>query len=104
MESLREWAANHEDLFISPTAEEAKLVAEIYTVRHFQQNIEQQKILKGGRIADPFIVARAAVENCAIVTLEQLRPNGAKIPNICEHFKLPCLSLEQFMEEEEWEF
>ena len=26
VESLREWAANHEDLFTSPTAEEAKLV------------------------------------------------------------------------------
>jgi hypothetical protein len=31
-------------------------------VRHFQQNIEQQKLLKGGKNAEPFVIARAAVE------------------------------------------
>jgi hypothetical protein len=76
----------------------------IYAVRHFQQNIEQQKILKGGKNADAFVIAKAGVERGTVVTMEVLKPNAAKIPNICEHFSIPCLSLEKFMEEEDWQF
>jgi Domain of unknown function (DUF4411) len=36
--------------------------------------------------------------------MEMLKPNGAKIPNICEHFKVDWRTLEQFMEEQGWEF
>jgi hypothetical protein len=84
--------------------EEARFVAGIYAVTHFQQNIEQQKLLKGGRNADPFIIAKAAVERETIVTMEKLKPGAAKIPNICAHFGIACLSLEQFMERERWIF
>ncbi len=52
-ESLRDWAVQNSELFTVPNAEEGAFVAQIYAVRHFQQNIERQKMLKGGRIADP---------------------------------------------------
>jgi len=104
VESLRDWADDHPDLFPAPTPEEANFVTTIYGIKHFQQNIEQQKLLKGGRNADPFIIAPAAVEARTVVTLEQPRPNSAKIPNICNHFGVPWVSLEQFMEAEDWEF
>jgi len=38
------------------------------------------------------------------VTTEKFKANGTKIPNICKHFDIECLSLEEFMEREEWEF
>jgi len=38
------------------------------------------------------------------VTMELLRPNAAKIPNICQHFGVACMTLEQFMEAEGWKF
>ena len=41
-------------IFTIPTAAEGTFVAKIYGVAHFQQNIEQQKLLNGGRNADPF--------------------------------------------------
>lgn len=104
IESLRTWAKDNEAVFSVPTAEEAAFVTRIFSVGHFQQNIEQQKLLKGGRNADPFIIARAAVAKCPVVTMEVLRANAAKIPNICEHFKIECLTLEQFMEREGWKF
>ncbi len=91
-------------LFAMPTAAEGAFVARIYGVAHFQQNIEQQKLLKGGRNADPFVIAKAAVEGHTVVTMEQFRANAAKIPNICRHFGVPCLSLEEFFEAEGWEF
>lgn len=103
-ESLLEWVKQNGHLFSTPTAEEGRFVAQIYSVPHFQQNIEQQKLLNGGKNADPFVIAKAHVERRAVVTMEKLKPNAAKIPNICQHFGVRCLSLEEFMEEEGWEF
>lgn len=103
-DSLREWAAENGDIFTIPNAEEGAFVARIYAVPHFQQNIERQKMLKGGRNADPFVIAKAAVNGMTVVTMEQLRDNAVKIPNICQHFGVPWMSLEAFMEAEGWEF
>lgn len=104
VDTLRVWAAGQNDFFHIPTAAEGAFVGEIYAVAHFQQNFEQRKLLKGGRNADPFVVAKARVEGKAVVTLEQLKPNGTKIPNICQRFNIDCLSLETFMEREGWRF
>jgi hypothetical protein len=79
-------------------------VASIYAVEHFQANIEKQKILRGGRNADPFLIARAASLGATVLTMEQFKRNAAKIPNICQHFKVPCLDLREFMEKEDWVF
>ncbi|HME23821.1 MAG TPA: DUF4411 family protein [Acetobacteraceae bacterium] len=103
-DDLLEWAKRNSKLFATPTAAEGAFVARIYGVRHFQQNIEQQKLLKGGKNADPFVIAKAAVEGRAVVTMEQLKPNATKIPNICQHFGIKCLTLEEFMDEQGWEF
>lgn len=104
VEALRLWTVDHHDLFHIPNAAEGAYVAQIYGVGHFQQNIEQQKLLKGGRNADPFVIAKAAVEGRCVVTMELFKPNSAKIPNICGHFGVQCLTLEQFMEQEGWQF
>lgn len=101
---LREWAAGNRELFPSPTAAEAQMVTNIFTVPHFLQVIERKKLLKGGNNADPFVIARAFATEGTVVTMEGKPPNGAKIPNICEHFKIPCISLEGFMEAENWSF
>ncbi len=102
--SLVDWCANNKAVFTVPGSEEGAFVARIYGVAHFRQNIEQRKLLKGGRCADPFIIAKAAAVNGTVVTLEQEKTGGSKIPNICKHFGVPCASLEQFMEAENWQF
>lgn len=104
IESMRDWANGHRDVFAMPTAEEGAFISRIYRNSHFQQNIELQKLLKGGKNADPFIIAKAAVSEMSVVTMEVLRQNAAKIPNICEHFDVPWMTLEGFMEAEGWEF
>jgi Zn-dependent peptidase ImmA (M78 family)/transcriptional regulator with XRE-family HTH domain len=73
-------------------------------VPRFQQNIEQKKLLRGGKVADPFVIARAACEDRTVVTVEVMKPNAVKIPNICAHFGVRCLSLPEFMEAEGWTF
>ena len=104
IDSLRDWAAQQQVVFHMPTAAEGAFVAGIYAVAHFQQNIEQKKLLKGGRIADPFVIAKAATDNRCVVTLELPKENGVRIPNICQHFGVECLTLEGFMEREGWQF
>lgn len=99
-----EWAKANEKLFAIPDAKEGAFVGKIYSVAHFQTNIERQKLFKGGRNADAFIVARAFAVGGSVVTAERFKPNAVKVPNICEHFKIPCLDLESFMEKEGWEF
>ena len=99
-----EWASNNLELFVMPDVKEGAFVAQIYAVPHFQSNIERQKLIRGGRNADPFLIARAAVTGSTVLTIERLKPNAAKIPNICQHFSIPCVDLEQFMEAEGWTF
>lgn len=104
VQALRAWAKNNKELFPVPTAAEGTFLTRIFAVRHFQQIIEQKKLLKGGKNADPFVIARASVNNWAVVTMESEPKGGARIPNICRYFDIPCLSLEGFMEAENWEF
>ena len=102
--ALVEWERTNSHIFTMPTAAEGAFIARIYSVRHFQQNIEQRKLLKGGKHADSFVVAKAAVEGRTVVTEESIKPNAVRIPNICQHFNVPCLTLEAFMDAEGWEF
>lgn len=99
-----EWANTNATLFAVPDAKEAAFVAQIYSVAHFQANIEKQKLIRGGRNADAFIVARAHSLGATVVTMERLKPHAVKIPNICDHFEVPYLDLEGFMEKEGWVF
>lgn len=99
-----DWANTNAKLFVTPDAKEAAFVAKIYSVAHFQANIERQKLIKGGRNADAFIVARAFAIGGTVVTMERFKQNAVKIPNICDYFKIPCLDLEGFMEKEGWVF
>jgi len=104
IETLLAWAKDNRKLFATPTAEGGGFVVKIYAVPRFQQNIEQKKLLRGGKVADAFVIARAACESRTVVTTELMKPNAVKIPNICAHFGIKCLSLQEFMEEEGWQF
>ena len=104
LSGFQEWVDENTTVFQDINAAEGAFVTQIYSVRHFQQNIEQQKLLKGGLNADPFIIAKAAIREASVVTSELHKSNSAKIPNICEHCGIPCLNLEQFMESEGWSF
>ena len=96
--------AYNENFFSNPTPEELNFITDIYSVKHFQHNLEKKKILKGGFFADPFIIAKGWKEKGTVISEEELKDHGAKIPNICEHFKIPCMKFEGFLEKEDWKF
>ena len=91
-------------LFATPLQEEQDFVTVIYTVQHFHQNIPKQTLLKGGKNADPWVIARAAILEGIVVSNEVERPNAARIPNICEHFRIKCINFETFMDDQNWTF
>jgi len=103
-DDLEAWAKSNPNFFHNPTPDELQFITKIYSVPHFFNSISQRKLLKGGPFADPFIIAKAHVENATVVSEEKLRPNAAKIPNICDHFKIPCINLQIFLKQNNWHF
>lgn len=112
-EDVLKWAKDHKPLFTTPTGPELQFVAEIFKIKHFQSLIGAQQRLKGTPVADPFVIACARINQGTVVTEEgwqrggeplALKPNAAKIPNVCAHFKIPCIDLEEFMHQQGWTF
>ena len=102
---LEDWVKiNKTKVFLVPSSEETKFVEDIFSVPHFQQLISLKKQLRGDPVADPFVIAMAKIRNGCVVTEETKKPNAARIPNVCDHFKVKWCNLEQFMETRGWEF
>lgn len=98
------WAKQNKRIFTTPNAAELQFVAQIFQIKHFQSLIGEQQRLKGTPVADPFVIACAKIKGATVVTEEQLKPNAAKIPNVCAHFNVPCTDLEGFMQQQGWKF
>jgi hypothetical protein len=90
------------EFFLNPTPDELGFITQIYSISHFQQNLDKKKILQGGYFADPLVIAKAWINNGTVVTEEDFRDNAAKIPNICQHFDIPRVDLEGFLILEKW--
>lgn len=101
---LVEWAKDHREFFVQPSVEEMQFVGKIFDVSHFRTLIRKRETLVGTPVADPFLIAKAKVENRSLVTQETLKPNASKIPNVCDHFGIKHINLEGFMEREGWQF
>lgn len=98
------WAKQNKKIFTTPNADELQFVAKIFQNKHFQSLIGEQQRLKGTPVADPFVIACAKIKGGTVVTEEQMKPNAAKIPNVCAHFSVPCIDLEKFMQQQGWTF
>ena len=101
---LTNWAESHRSIFTPPTPAEMRFVSDIFSVQHFQMLVNEKTRLSGRPCADPFIVARAKVINGCVVTEEKLKPNAARIPNVCQHFEVDATNLQGFIEKEGWTF
>lgn len=95
------WAIKNINVFPTVTEYESKVAAEILNVPHFRKMISAKKIKRGKPFADPFVIAKAkGILNGYAVTEEVYKRNSGQIPNICEHFRVPCINLEQLIERE----
>ncbi len=101
---IQEWAKRHREIFETPDAAELEFVREILAIPHFQALISAKAMLKGSPVADPFVIAAARNKRGTVVTKEKLKANAAKIPNVCHHFNVPSMNLEEFMAAQGWSF
>lgn len=99
-----EWAKQHKQSFLKASSAETEFVAEIFRVPHFLGLVGKEQLLKGSSVADPFIISCARVREGCVVTEEALKPNAAKIPNVCQHFGVECTSVEGFLDRMGWKF
>ncbi len=102
--STTAWLKQRQQIFKVPSGPELLFVAEIFKVPHFRTLIGEKEQLRGTPVADPFVIAIAKIRGGTVVTEELYKPKAAKIPNVCEHFQVPCITLEQFMSEQSWRF
>ena len=103
-DSLTSWANDNKSIFLPPDAGEAEFISDIFSVNHFQTLIRSQERLEGKPVADPFVIAKAKELDSVVVTQEKKKPNAAKMPNVCDHFGVDCMNLEEFMKNEDWTF
>jgi hypothetical protein len=103
-EHVIKWAKGHSAMFTTPSGAETEFVGQIFSVPHFRALIGQKAQQRGTPVADPFVIACAKVKSGSVVSQEKLKLNAAKIPNVCAHFKIPCIDLEEFMREQGWSF
>ena len=101
---IQDWAKQYKAIFLKPENDELLVVQQILAIPHFQTLISNKAILKGTPVADPFVVAAGKIKDATVVTQESLKPNAAKTPNVCEHFKVHCINLETFMAQQGWTF
>lgn len=98
------WLKKHRSMFVVPEPNETLFVAEIFKVPHFRTLVGGAQQLKGQPVADPFLIACAKMRGGTVVTEESKKPNAAKIPNVCEHFRVPCTNVEGFLTASGWRF
>jgi hypothetical protein len=101
---ILDWADHNREIFGTPSEIEMGYVGEIFAVPHFRQLIGQRQLLKGSPVADPWLVACARHVQGCVVTEEFLRPNAARIPNVCQHFGVDVTDVKGMLEREGWRF
>ena len=99
-----EWCGRNAFVFPAPDAQETAFVAKIFALPQFRQLIGQKQTLRGTPVADPFIIARAAVLGGTVVSEESPVKGKINIPAACGHFGLPCMKLGGFMRARGWTF
>ena len=99
---ISDWANLNSRIFEEPSDAEFEVVKDIMS-KH-KELIRFANYTGGTPVADPFIIAKAKVNNISVVTQEVFRENAHKIPNICKELSVDYMTLEEFMLNEGWEF
>lgn len=99
-----DWCAVNPSVFPMPDAHETSFVSEIFAVPQFVKLIGEKQTLRGTPVADPFIMARAAILGGTVVSEESPVKGKINIPAACGHFGLPCMKLGDFLREQGWTF
>jgi len=102
---LADWIKSNRSIFPIPADSETSFLPQIFSIKPFQQLVNEKARLKGKPVADPFVIAAAkAKDDGCVVTEEKPKPNSPNIPSVCRHFDIACCNLEAFMNSKGWAY
>ena len=100
-DDLATWVRDHKNsgMFVDPDVSVQKKfqIISTYTTEHYPDNLPRKRFLDR---ADPWTIAHAMAKGGTVVTLEKInkaRSSKVKIPNVCEHFNIPCVDTYQML-------
>lgn len=95
---LLKWAKRNKGMFVDLT-EKAQLQSVKEILERFPNLVDSNKEEE----ADPFVVALAKVEGYSVIASEKIGSiDRPKIPDVCNHYGIKCLSLQEFFREQKW--
>jgi hypothetical protein len=99
-DELLAWTVQHVELFIE--VDDAVQVA-VTEILGTYPNLINPNTGRSG--ADPFVIALARHNGCAVVTEEKPRSvANPKIPDVCAAFSVPCINMIQLIREQGWTY
>jgi hypothetical protein len=101
-DDCHKWAKAQTELFIEESAAVQRLVRQLMATHH-----NPAKPLKGINNADPFVIAMAKDGGANWVVVSDEHPGTAearKIPFVCRHEGVPCITFQELMVAEGWQF
>lgn len=100
-DELEKWAKERRQFF---------LPSEINVQNEVREILKKYRgLIEGGKkknSADPFVIALAKENSCKVVT-EEVRTrsySSPKIPDVCDHYQIKCLTFVEFAREEKLNF
>ena len=95
----RKWLKDRKSYFHYPSSEESLFIKELLKNKKYQEMIHYKNIISNAPSADPFVVAKAKIENATLVTIEERKPNSSRMPTVCDDLGIRAISYEDFMSE-----
>jgi len=90
--------------FLAPSGQQAAFVANLLSQKKYQAMVARKNLLQGKPVADPFLVAAGFELGGSVVTEEKRKKNAVKIPNVCDHFNIRVVNVEQMLIDFGWSF
>jgi uncharacterized protein DUF4411 len=99
-DELLDWSTNYSEIFLEPSDGEAPIVQSLFAI--YPREIVVKYSTRPW--ADPMVIACAIHYRLPIVQQETNDANQYKIPPMAAKFKVKCLNLVAFFDEQDWRF
>lgn len=110
---LLNWIKTNKNIFTIPSKKEEENMRRIFSISNFTNLISKQTMLEGKPWSDPFVIAKAmAIKDGIVVTTEKFAKKdrtgkvqgSPKILDVCKYFDVDCISPQEFMKRQNWQF
>lgn len=100
-DETRKWSRAQSNLYVP--LDRAQIIESQAILKDFSNLVD---LVTGNSSADPFVIAMAKLNNHVLVTQEKWTNSTkkTKIPNVCAHYRVPYITVLEFIRREKWTF